>query len=72
MKKYQLFAIVLIGFILLDVGLLIVLSWFAVHDKSDKSYSIKDPRYFLIYISIVVAMAGLLFVLYEFSKWFLV
>jgi hypothetical protein len=63
MKKYRMFAVALLSFIALDLGLLIALTWFAIHDKSDENYKIEEPRYFLIYVSISVAIAGLLFVL---------
>ena len=63
MRKYRVFAVALLSFIALDLGLLIALTWFAINDKSDENYKIEEPRYFLIYVSISVAIAGLLFVL---------
>jgi hypothetical protein len=56
---------------MIDISILCVLSWFISVDKNSPSYNINEARYFLMYVSISVAIGGFIFILYEFVRFFL-
>lgn len=57
---------------LLGVALLASVIWFAVTDQENKDYDLKDPRYFMIYIAMLVSVLSLFFGAYHFVSHFLV
>lgn len=53
------------------MALLASVIWFAVTDRENTDYNLKDPRYFMIYIAMLVSVLSLLFGAYHFVSHFL-
>lgn len=61
-NKFLLAATVL--FVLIDLILLVVVSWYADNDRRQKEFDITQPRFFLVYIALSFALCSLIYGLY--------
>jgi hypothetical protein len=71
MKKNILVTFATIGFTLINILLLIVSSHYAYVDRMKPSYDISNPRFFMVYFSIFLSAASLLYGIEEFIVNFL-
>ena len=63
-------SIALISFMIVDLVMIGLLSWFSKKDQGDKNYNFSEARYFLVFIALTICVAGLFFVVYEFIRFF--